>query len=238
MILSDISGVFHKTIATVDSIENLYDDYYTVRLIPAPGVTWTPGEHGIFRLPLRDVKALNWRPFSIASIPGEGVILIGTRTGKEMSPFKRRFLHLEKGSPVKLNGPFGWFKVKDATSPLVLFASGVGITPIRAILMSLRQDTSRDIDIVYASGGRYLFGEEIEAIVRENPRMTLYKTTDPGSTQAQLSALAEKHGDRAYYFISAAPGVIGSVRKHLRGRGIRGKRIIDDTFWGYWGKQR
>jgi len=234
MFLSDISGVFHKSIATVDSIENPYDDYYTVRLIPAKGVTWTPGEHGIFRLPLRDVKAWNWRPFSVASIPEEGVILIGTRTGKEMSPFKRRFLHLEKNSPVKLNGPFGWFKVKDATSPLVLFASGVGITPIRAILMSLRQDTSRDIDIVYASGGRYLFGEEIEAIVRENPRMTLYKTTDPESTQAQLSAITEKHGNLAYYFISAAPGVIGSVRKHLRGRGIRGKRIVDDTFWGYW----
>ncbi len=238
MVLSDLSGLFRKSVVTVESIENPFDDYYIVRLRPAPGVTWIPGEHGIFRLPLRDVRAWNWRPFSVASIPEEGVILIGTRTGPKMSPFKRLLLHLEKGSPVKLNGPFGWFKVKDATSPIVLFASGVGITPIRAILMSLRQDTSRDIEIVYASGGRYLFGEEIEAIVRENPRMTLYKTTDPESTRAQLSALTEKHGNRAYYFISAAPGVIGSVRKHLRSRGIRRKRIVDDTFWGYWGKQR
>ena len=238
MVISDLSGLFRKSVVTVESIENPFDDYYIVRLRPAPGVTWIPGEHGIFRLPLRDVRAWNWRPFSVASIPEEGVILIGTRTGPKMSPFKRLLLHLEKGSPVKLNGPFGWFKVKDATSPIVLFASGVGITPIRAILMSLRQDTSRDIEIVYASGGRYLFGEKIEEIVRENPRMILHKTTDPESTRAQLSALIEKHGNLAFYFISAAPGVIGSVRKHLRSRGIRRKRIVDDTFWGYWGKQR
>ncbi|MDD3960020.1 MAG: FAD-dependent oxidoreductase [Clostridiaceae bacterium] len=235
MILSDITGVFRKSVATVDSVENPFEDYYLIRLIPAPGVSWTPGEHGIFRLPLRDIKAWNWRPFSVASIPEEGVVLIGTRTGQTASPFKRRFLQLDKGSPVKMNGPFGWFKLKDATSPVVFFAAGVGITPIRALLLSLRADTSRDIEIVYASGGQYLFGEEIEGIVRDNPKMTLYKTTDPESTRTQLAALAAKHDDRAYYFLSAAPGVIRSVRRHLRSSGISRKRIIDDTFRGYRG---
>ena len=78
MILSDITGVFRKSVATVDSVENPFEDYYLIRLIPAPGVSWTPGEHGIFRLPLRDIKAWNWRPFSVASIPEEGVVLTGT----------------------------------------------------------------------------------------------------------------------------------------------------------------
>lgn len=232
MRISDITGLFRKSVATVDSVENPFDDYYVVRLIPAPGVTWIPGDHGAFRLSRKEVKGRHWRAFSVASIPEEGVMLIGTRTGPKPSPYKARLIHLEKGAPVTVNGPFGWFKIKDATSPVVLFASGVGITPIRALLLSLRNDTARTVEIVYASAGRYLFGEEIESIVRGNPKMTLYKTTDPESTRAQLSVLANKHGNHAYYFISAAPRVISSVRQYLKTNGIRGKRIVDDTFWG------
>ncbi|MBN1891919.1 MAG: FAD-dependent oxidoreductase [Clostridiales bacterium] len=233
MKISDLSGLFKKTIASFDSVENPFDDYYLVRLIPAPGVNWTPGEHGIFRLPRKDVKGCHLRPFSVASISEEGIILIGTRTGKTISPYKDRLLHLEKGAPVTMNGPFGWFKIKDETSPVVLFAAGVGITPIRAILLQLRNDTSRPIDIVYASEGRYLFDDEIASLVRGNPQMTLHKTTDPESTRAQLSALTEKHGNGAYYFISASPSVVRSIRLHLKSNDIRGKRIVDDTFWGY-----
>ena len=159
-------------------------------------------------------------------------MLLGTRTGKTPSPYKERLIHMEKGAPVTVNGPFGWFKIKDATSPVVLFASGVGITPIRAILQSLRSDIARGVEIVYASEGRYLFEEEIEAIVRENPQMTLWKTTSPESTQDRLSALAEQYGNHAYYFISGAPRVIRSVRRHLKRSGIRGKRLVDDTFRG------
>ena len=127
-----------------------------------------------------------------------------------------------------MNGPFGWFKLKDATSPVVFFAAGVGITPIRALLLSLRADTSRDIEIVYASGGQYLFGEEIEGIVRDNPKMTLYKTTDPESTRTQLAALAATQPRLLLFRGTGDPVCTTSLAAPL-------KRIIDDTFRGYQG---
>lgn len=97
MKLSDFKGLFKSSIATIESIENPVDDYYTVRLKPAVGIHWEPGEHGIFRKADQKVDGKKWRTFSIASIRDEGYILLGMRTGKDISSFKKALTGSEKG---------------------------------------------------------------------------------------------------------------------------------------------
>ncbi len=178
------------------------------------------------------IKGQN-RIFSIASIEDEGVMLFGTRTGKEASDFKKVLLNLKPGDEVSIQGAFGWFRIRDEHSPIVLFAGGVGITQVRAVVKELANNQNRRIDIVFSSQDYYLFGDEIQEIADKNPSMTLYKVSSPEETQSRLAEFAEKYGDQAYYYMSASPRVVESVSKLLRSKGIAGKRLIDDTMRGY-----
>ncbi len=228
-----LKGMMRKTVATVVSIANPNSDYYVIVLKPAEGFSWNAGEHVMLRLPDYEAVRKEYRFFSIASIQQDGVLLFGTRTGKETSLFKKALLSLKPGDPVSLQGPFGWFRVRDEHSPIVLFAGGVGITPVRALVKELAHSQARPVDIVYSSPNFYLFGDEIQAIVDNNPSMSLFKASASDETQQQLAKLADQHGNRAYYYMSASPGVIDSVAKLLRSRRISGSRLIDDTMRGY-----
>lgn len=226
-------GITKKTTAKIDSIENPFEDYFVIKLRTEPGVTWKPGEHAIFKLPGKAIEGSDYRIFSVASIPEEGYLLLGTRTGKEPSSYKKQLITMTKGESVAMVGPFGWFLVKDNASPIVLFASGVGITPIRGLLKQLENDTSRAIEIVYAATNYYLFNEEIERITNNNAAMTLHKTRNPEETQKKLAELAKKYDNTAYYYVSGAPTVLQSTIDLLKSKGVKKKRIISDTFEGY-----
>lgn len=165
MNFSEIKGVLKTSMTTIDSIENTHADYYVIKLNVQPGTTWRTGEHGIFTLPGKNVEGKKFRGFSIASIPSEGKIALGTRTGKTTSSFKKELLSMKKGEEVKMRGPFGSFLLKDNVTPIILFTSGVGIAPFRAFFKELEKNTSRPIELVYASDKYYLFGDEIEKIV-------------------------------------------------------------------------
>lgn len=228
-----LKGMMHKTVATVVSIENPYEDYYTIALKPAEGFLWNAGEHVMLRLPDHEEVKKEYRIFSIAAIQEEGVLLFGTRTGKETSAFKKTLLSLKPGEPASVQGAFGWFRIRDEHSPIVLFAGGVGITPVRALVKELAHSQSRPIHIVYSSSDYYLFGDEIRDIADNNPTMTLYAVSTPEETQAKLSELASQYGKQAYYYMSASPAVIDSIAKLLRSKGISRSRLIDDTMRGY-----
>ncbi|HIT90039.1 MAG TPA: FAD-dependent oxidoreductase [Candidatus Merdenecus merdavium] len=228
-----LKGMTRKTDANVISIENPYGDYYIVKLKPSDGLMWNAGEHAFVRLPGIEELKKEYRLFSIASIQKEEVLMIGTRTGEKKSKFKEAMLSMKPGDPVSIQGPYGWFRIRDDSSPIVMFAGGVGITPIRALIKELAESKSRPINIVYSSNDFYLFDDEIQEIVDRNPSMTLHKTKTREESSKKIEQLAREYGDKGYYYISASPKVIESVSKLLRSNKIAKKRIIDDTFNGY-----
>ncbi len=228
-----LKGMMRKTVATVVSVENPHGDYHVIALKPAEGFSWNAGEHVMLRLPDHEAVRREYRIFSIASIRQEGILLFGTRTGKEASAFKKVLLSLKPGDPVSMQGAFGWFRIRDEHSPVVMFAGGVGITPVRALVKELAHSQARPIHIVYSSSDFYLFGDEIQNIVDNNPSMSLYKVSAREEVQERLAELAVQYGNKAYYYMSASPGVIDSVAKLLRSKEISGSRLIDDTMRGY-----
>lgn len=233
MKLSDLRGIQNKSTATVISVENPYEDYYVVALQTEPGFTWEPGRHGFFSLPGKKLKGRKSRAFSFASIPSEGKLLVGTRTGKAASSFKAAFLSMNPGEKVQLRGPMGGFLVQDTSSPMVFIASGVGITPFRALLKALQSDARRPIELVYASRHYYLFGEEIDQIAEANDQITVHKTHEVADTKAKIEQLARKYGNQAFYYISGAPAMIQSTMKDLKALGVKKDRMISDEFLGY-----
>lgn len=233
MKLSDFKGLFKTSIAEVIAIDNPYGDYYTVKLKVAKGLVWEAGEHAIFKLPDREVEGKKWRAFSIASTSEEGFMLIGTRTGKVMSSFKKAMLTMKEGDKVAIRGPFGWFKLQDETSPLVMFAGGVGITPIRGLLMAVKNKVNRPIALVYASSDYYLFGEELEELSAQNEHLKIFKAKNAQEATMLIETLANQYGGAAYYYNSGTPKALKSIKQQLKKLGIRRNRIIDDLFLGY-----
>jgi NAD(P)H-flavin reductase len=233
MRISDFKGILKKTVATVENVKNPHGNYYVINLKVEEGFTWKPGEHGIFSFSNLKVEGKAWRVFSVASIPEEGLIKIGTKIGDEISSFKKNLINLEKGDQVKIRGPFGWFKLQDDISPIVFIASGIGITPIRALLKEIEKKNLRKIDIVYASRGYYLFEDEIKDIVDKDRNINLYLTKNTEETQKIITDMAIKNGDETYYYVSGSPKVIRSVKKLLKSETVRGSQIINDPFFGY-----
>lgn len=233
MKISDLKGIFKTSILTVDSVVNNYGDYYTVKMIPEKGLTWEPGEHGIFKLIDKKIKGRKWRVFSLASIPEEGFVMVGTRTGKEISNYKNELISMKKGDKISLRGPFGWFKVQDSTSPMVMVAGGVGITPIRAIIKQLEKDENRPVELVYAASEYHLFDEDIQEVIAKNKKIEIHKTFSSEETELVLANLVAKYNNKAFYFVSGSSSFISSIKKNIKVKGIKGKRIISDLFIGY-----
>ena len=157
MKLSDFKGLFKKSIAILESVENPFEDYYVIRLKPATGTTWYPGEHALFKLQDAKVEGKKYRALSIASVTEEGHILLGTRTGENISNFKKELINMKDGEIVKVRGPFGWFTLKDNSTPLVLISLGVGVTPIRSLLVKLEHQHDREVNVIYSSNDFYMF---------------------------------------------------------------------------------
>jgi ferredoxin-NADP reductase len=118
--------------------------FFTWRFLGSPG--WTRGN-----------------PFSLSAMPTAGRLRI---TVKDLGDGSRRLAGLTPGSRVLVEGPFGRLHAGTRTRPRVtLMASGIGITPMRAIMEQLRCRPG-DLTVIYraSSDRELLLREEIDRL--------------------------------------------------------------------------
>jgi ferredoxin-NADP reductase len=97
--------------------------------VPDKPFEWRAGQHGVLC-----VGGMMRKPFSLASAPEEGRVVIGTSV-RSGSSFKQRLAALRPGDKVGFRGPVNQTFTLDGAAPrVVLLAQGVGITPLRAML--------------------------------------------------------------------------------------------------------
>lgn len=140
---------------------------------------------------------------------------------------------MKKGDEVSVMGPFGWFKIRDSFTPIIMIAGGVGITPIRALLKKLEADNSRPIELIYSSSDYFLFEDEIKNIANNNPNINFKKNTSKNETTKTLESLIEKYNSNGFYYISGSRKFIDSYKKLIKSKDIKSNRIIIDPFIGY-----
>lgn len=228
---------------------------FTVEVPPVSLRAFKPGQYVYleWRDPPVTDAAGNGRYLSIASPPHELPILsFATRlTG---SAFKKCIEMLPDGSPVGISGPFGSFTLPECLeknvsgSPIVFVAGGIGITPIRSILLeSLSRyplvpfflfSTNRTVE-------SSMFLRELGDL-SENKKnfiwdQTVTHPTGPlpdGVNSVPLSPrrLFERVGGKAMdgeYYISGTPQMVESVKTDILGLGIPPERVHTDPFLGY-----
>ncbi|HKM06859.1 MAG TPA: FAD-dependent oxidoreductase [Sphaerochaeta sp.] len=226
-------GLFKTHSMKVLSLEKVSGDYVLVRMQAAYPLKWEAGQHGAFTLPGEKFKGKSYRAFSIASPPSEETMLIGTKLGKPVSAFKQALMGMQEGEIIRLRGPFGWFVVQDDTSPIVLIATGIGITVMRSLLYALKDETSRPIHLIHSAKGLPLFSDEFKQLSDKNKQIKLTFVSEREEFKQALTAVAFSFGSSAYYYVSGTFEAIRSTRSFLKSLKVKGKRIIYDPFFGY-----
>ncbi|UWX96228.1 FAD-dependent oxidoreductase [Arthrobacter zhaoxinii] len=181
------------------------------------------------------------RIFSITTPPAEpGTVAVGLRVADSGSSFKTALLRMRPGAEVGATTVAGDFLLpRDAHTPVLMIASGIGITPFISQLRQIRGE-DRDIVLVYAASSvdELAYAGELREL---NVRVLVCTPSDPGISgwtwlgpvlpdAAVLSREIPDISGRAVY-VSGSPRAVAAARKAVRGAG--GRRIRTDPFLGY-----
>ncbi|MBI4939296.1 MAG: ferric reductase-like transmembrane domain-containing protein, partial [Actinobacteria bacterium] len=148
----------HMRGKNLDRLPVAAGQFFTWRFLTGPGTGWTRGH-----------------PYSLSAAPTSTTLRI---TVKDLGDDSSRLKNLRPGTRVAIEGPYGRLHEGVRTRPKVtLLASGIGITPLRALLEALPAAPG-DITLIYRA-----------------------RDTTDLVHQHELDTLAATHGHRVYYVL-------------------------------------
>lgn len=225
---------FHTTVQSITPRE---EDYVNLNLAIPAGFTWLPGQYLHLALPTKQVEdEKKVRALSISSLPSDQTILLGTRTHQHeaVSSFKEQLLTLKPGEEVIIDGPHGDFVLQDEDRPLVFFATGIGITPIRALLEELAKTHSkREVELVHVAESYHLYADDFSKLLNDLPQLKISYFAHGRAADEHLTHLAHELGDSARYYLSGSPKMVKEVRTMLERAGLNEESIESDLLYGY-----
>ncbi len=213
------------------------------------GFTYKAGQFGDFTLvnPSETDAEGNTRGFSLPSAPYEGDLMVATRMRD--TAFKRVLKTMEIGSELSLDAPYGSFTLHDdASIPAVFLSGGIGVTPVRSIVLQATHDKLPHKIFLFDSNRRpedSAFLDDLTEAQKENPNFTLVGTmTDMGKsgeawdgetgfiTKAMLlKSLPDL--SLPIFYLSGPKAMVAAMRKALDEAGVKDDKIRTEEFTGY-----
>ena len=188
----------------------------------------------------------NIRGFSLASAPYENDLMTATRMRD--TAFKRVLKTMKLGTELVLDGPYGSFTLHNNSKiPAVFITGGIGITPVRSIVLQATHDKLPHRILLFDSNRRpedAAFLNDLREAQEKNPNFTFVGTM----TQMENSDL-KWHGEAAlinkemlskyiadlavpiYYLCGPGP-MVAAMRKILNAR-VDDDNIRTEEFSGY-----
>jgi predicted ferric reductase len=175
-------------------------------------------------------------PFSLSAAPTPRMFRL---TVKAVGDHTRALQGLRPGVRVIAEGPYGALTGRQRTRRRVLLlCSGIGITPLRALLEALPGGPG-DIAMVFRgeSTASLVFARELEALAAKRgapvylvlgSRPTCCARHDPLSAR-RLQRLVPDVAERDVY-VCGSPGMVQTARRALRGAKVPRRRIHTERF--------
>jgi len=186
------------------------------------GFRQAAGQFALVRLDTEDGP--DFRPLSIASAPGESTLRFGTREGP--SPFKRAFAELAPGDVVKVSRPMGTFGL-DLSRPAVFVAGGIGITPVRSMLVhaaAVGHELPRRLLYGSRSVDEIAYRAELEDLARADPALEIQWVVERRIDEELLGESVDAFRDARFYVTGPAAMVAG-IEASLGRLGVPRRRI-------------
>ena len=189
----------------------------------------------------------NTRGFSLASAPYEDDLMSATRMRD--TAFKRVLKTMPLGTELTLDAPYGSFTLhNNAAIPAVFVTGGIGVTPVRSIvLQAIHDEVARRI-IVVDSNKRpedAAFLDDLSKSHEKNPHYTFVGTMTAmeksnrewhKETGHMTKAMLSKYIDDLavpIYYIAGPQAMVATMRKVLTESGVNDDNIRTEEFTGY-----
>ncbi len=185
--------------------------------------------------------------FSIASAPHEDLLMVATRLRD--TAYKRELPKLSLGAEVQIEGPGGSLALHNNPARAAVFlAGGIGVTPIRSILLYAVKEKLPHRIVFFYSNHRpedAPFLDELTALQQQNPNYTLIATMThmdksgrawTGERGRLAQPLLAKHlrGLKSpIYYVVGPPGMVNGVHQLLNQTGVDDDDIRTEDFGGY-----
>jgi ferredoxin-NADP reductase len=213
------------------------------------GFIFQAGQCGDFTIsnpPETDAEG-NTRSFSRASAPYEDDLTITTRMRD--TAFKRSLKIIDLGTELDLEAPWGELTLHDdARIPAVFLTGGIGITPVRSIVLQAAHDRlAHPLFLFYSNRTPKdaAFLDELAAAQETNPNFTLVTTmTEAENSHSQWRSetgyiteeMLRKHLpdlDRPIYYLTGPPQMVAAMQKLLLTSAVKEANIRAEEFSGY-----
>jgi ferredoxin-NADP reductase len=213
------------------------------------GFAFKAGQFGDYTLinPTDTDSEGNIRGFSLASAPYESDLMLATRMRD--TAFKRVLRSMEIGTEITLDAPYGSFTLHNKTStPAVFLTGGIGVTPVRSIVLQAAHDNLPHKIFLFYSNRRpedAAFLNELMEAQKRNPNYTFVGTiTEPETSSRKWDGetgyitkdmLVKYVGDLILpiYYVAGPPGMVTAMRKTLNEAGVDDDNIRTEEFSGY-----
>lgn len=222
-----------KFIRKIQNIPNVYSFIFE----PPKDFNWVAGQFVQITVPHenpdnRGVK----RFFSISSAPFEKNVMITTRFETEnSSSFKKAFYIMKPETLIESTQAMGEFIVKKQDKKIIFAAGGIGMTPVRSIVMDLDyKNKLNNIDLLYTNrDNNILFKEDLENKQKNNSSFKIHYFINPVFIcEETLNKIYDKLPDCRIY-ISGPPAMVKGITELFSSKGITKDYIRTDYFPGY-----
>jgi ferredoxin-NADP reductase len=213
------------------------------------GFAFKEGQHAEFtelNPPETDDEG-NKRVFSLASPSYAEDLMIATRMRD--TAFKHSLEDFPSGTDLKLDGPYGSFTLhNNAKIPAVFLTGGIGITPVRSILMQAAREKFPHKIFLFYSNKRpedAAFLDKLKKLEQDNPNYKFIGTmTDMQNSKQEWggeTGYINEEMLRKYvqdvkapiYYISGPGAMVTAMRSILDSIGVDSDNIRTEEFAGY-----
>lgn len=208
-------------------------------------MSYIPGHYVQFFTPAYDESDEEvYRAYSISSDPAEeGIIELIVRLVPNGICTTYLFEHLRVGDPVRINGPYGDFRLSETDAPIVFVAGGSGMAPIKCMLHHMA-NTGCTRQATYFFGVNTLrdlyFVEEMRAFESRLPSFKFVPVLAvpesgngwKGETGLVTEVLDRNMNTAGSYeaYLCGSPGMIDATIEVLKGHGMPPEHIFYDKF--------
>ncbi len=222
---------------SVRSVQS-YPAYSVVTLRPKEGggMWFEPGQY--VTISADGILATPTRCFSIISSPHDIDLQLAFRVSGGVT---RAVSQLHITDRVSVQGPFGDFVIGHSNRPIVMIASGIGITPFLSMLRQLATEKSRR-QLVLLTTNRSVasipFHNEIRSLIAQMPNAQVGSFVGDGdegviSGQIDEAVLRKAHavvGDDAEFYLCGPANFSERTMRALREIGIPDEQVITEAF--------
>jgi ferredoxin-NADP reductase len=213
------------------------------------GFTHTAGQCGDFTLinpPETDAEG-NKRSFTLTSAPYEDDLIITTRMRN--TAFKRSLKTVPLGTEIELDAPWGELVLHDDPKvPAVFLTGGIGVTPVRSIVLQATHDKLPHKIFLFYSNRKpedAAFLDELTSKQKDNPNFTLIATMtkmdgpsqqwsgETGFINKAMIQRSIRDLTLPIYYLTGPPQMVAAMQKTLDEAGVKHDNIRTEEFSGY-----